>query len=132
MWISSALASTPSDQEPVPPSMGEAFLYNAGFIILVVVLFYWIFIRPQQQRMQAHAAMLQDLKKGDKVVTGGGLVGTVSKLIDDKEVEIELAKGLKVVSLRSTIMDKPGMDNSVLLNDKKPSKDEKIDTNDSV
>ena len=93
-----------------PPSMGEAFLYNAAFILLVVLMFYFIFIRPQQKRMNEHVSMLNALKVGDSVVTGGGLVGKVSKLIDDRQIEIELAENLKVVALRSTLLDRPAND----------------------
>ena len=107
MWISTALAAETTTMAGDPPSMGEAFLYNAGFIVLVVVMFYFIFIRPQTKRMSEHVAMLNDLKVGDRIVTGGGLVGTVSKLIDDKEIEIELSKDVKVVALRSTLLERP-------------------------
>ncbi len=111
MWISTALAAAEAtettDFEANPPSMGEAFLYNAGFIILVVLMFYFIFIRPQQKRMNEHVEMLNALKVGDPIVTGGGLVGKVSKLIDEREVELELGKDVKVVALRSTLLERP-------------------------
>ena len=107
MWISTALAAAETTNfEADPPSMGEAFLYNAGFIILVVLMFYFIFIRPQQKRMNEHVEMLNALKVGDPIVTGGGLVGKVSKLIDDREVEVELGKDVKVVALRSTLLER--------------------------
>lgn len=95
-----------------PPSMGEAFLYNAGFIVLVVAMFYLLFIRPQKKRMDAHMEMLNQLKKGDRVVTGGGLIGTVYKLKDEKEVELDLGGGNIVTVLRSTLMDKPSSENA--------------------
>lgn len=122
MFISTALAAASDVAQEAAPSMGEAFLYNAGFILLIVLLFWWAFIRPQQQRMQAHMEMLNKLEKGDKVITGGGLVGKVSRVIDDQEVEIELSEGIKVVALRSTIMDRPV---DAPLKDDKKKKDKK-------
>lgn len=108
MWISTALATEATTNfEADPPSMGEAFLYNAGFILLVVLMFYFIFIRPQQKRMNEHADMLSQLKVGDAVVTGGGLVGKISRLIDDREIEVELNDDIKVVALRSTLLERP-------------------------
>lgn len=107
MFISPAFAATATTAAAEAPSMTEAFLYNAGFIFLIVILFWWAFIRPQQQRMNAHMDMLNKLKVGDRIVTGGGLVGKVSRVIDDNEVEIELSENVKVIALRSTIMDRP-------------------------
>ena len=108
MWISTALATEATTNfEADPPSMGEAFLYNAGFILLVVLMFYFIFIRPQQKRMNEHADMLNQLNVGDAVVTGGGLVGKISRLIDDREIEVELNENVKVVALRSTLLERP-------------------------
>ena len=133
MWISTAIASEVTNFEADPPSMGEAFLYNAGFILLVVLMFYFIFIRPQQKRMDEHANMLNALKIGDDIVTGGGLVGKVSKLIDDREVEIELGDGIKVVALRSTLLEKPVLRNKskkATKEDLKAELGEKTDTED--
>ncbi len=118
MWISTALATEATTNfEADPPSMGQAFLYNAGFILLVVMMFYFIFIRPQQKRMNEHASMLNQLKVGDRIVTGGGLVGSVSRLVDDREIEVELGDGVKVVALRSTLLESP------ILKDTKPKKE---------
>lgn len=79
---------------------------NLGFVALVVFAFYMLLIRPQQKRFKEHAEMLGALKKGDKVVTGGGLVGKIDKLVGDKEAVIDLGNGVKVTALRSTIQNK--------------------------
>lgn len=106
MLISKALAETAVTATPTAadaPSMMEAFGSNMGLIVLMFVLFYVLLIRPQQRRMKAQQAMLSALKVGDKVVTGGGLVGTISRLSSDSEVEVDLGNGLKVTALRYTI-----------------------------
>ena len=133
MWISTALATEATTNfEADPPSMGEAFLYNAGFILLVVLMFYFIFIRPQQKRMNEHADMLNQLNVGDAVVTGGGLVGKISRLIDDREIEVELNENVKVVALRSTLLERPIFKEKKKaakdVADKDPKKDSKKDT----
>ncbi|PCI56945.1 MAG: preprotein translocase subunit YajC [Alphaproteobacteria bacterium] len=103
-----ALAETSEeliDLANVPTPM-EAFLWNMGPIVLLVILFYVLLIMPQQRRFKEHSDMLSDLKKGDRVVTGGGLVGKIDTLIDDKEVLIDLGNGTKVTALRSMIQGK--------------------------
>ncbi len=92
---------------PNAPSAMEAFAWNMGLVFVLVMLFYVLLIRPQQKRMQKHSEMLQGLKKGDKVLTGGGLVGTIDKIKDgDDEVVVDLGHGVKVTALRSTIHNK--------------------------
>lgn len=84
------------------PSMADAFWTNMGLIGVMFVLFYLLMIRPQQKRLKEQRNMLDTLKKGDKIVTGGGLYGTVSKIVSDTEVEIDLGT-TKVVAMRYTI-----------------------------
>lgn len=88
------------------PTAGEAFFWNIALVGILVMLFYVLLIMPQQRRFKEHSDMLSDLKKGDRVVTGGGLVGKIDKLIDEREVLIDLGNGLKVTALRSTIQGK--------------------------
>lgn len=75
-------------------------------VLLVVIVFYFMVISPQNKRAQEHRKMITELQKGDKVVTGGGLIGTVKKIVSDDEVVLELAEGVQVHALRSTIMAK--------------------------
>ena len=78
-------------------------------IILVMVIFYFLLIRPQQKRAKQHKAMLSELKRGDKIVTNGGLTGTIIKAIDDSEtIEVEIAKDVKVNVVRTMIADVRG------------------------
>jgi preprotein translocase subunit YajC len=67
------------------------------------IAFYLILIRPQQRRMKEQQVMIDALKKGDKVITAGGLMGKITKLTNDREVEVELAKDIKVKVLRYTL-----------------------------
>jgi preprotein translocase subunit YajC len=70
--------------------------------VLIFVIFYVLLIRPQQKRAKDHQAEIASVKKGDEVVTGGGLRGRVTK-VSDAEVEVEIAQGVKVRAVKSTI-----------------------------
>lgn len=85
------------------PSAGEAFMMNMGMVLVLVALFYLLLIRPQQRRFKEHRKMLDTLKKGDAIVTSGGLVGKIDSIPNDEEMVIDLGSGLKVTALRSAI-----------------------------
>lgn len=72
-------------------------------LILIFVIMYFLLIRPQQKKLKEHKAMIGALRRGDQVVTQGGLIGKVSKVKDDSEIEVELAEGIKVRVVRATI-----------------------------
>jgi preprotein translocase subunit YajC len=72
-------------------------------LVLIFVVFYFFLIRPQQQKAKEQKAMLAALRRGDRVVTGGGIVGTIAKVIDDESVMVEIADNLRVRVIRSTI-----------------------------
>ncbi len=84
------------------PSGGASFFIQTAPLILVFLIFYFLMIRPQTKRMKEHRAQIDAVKKGDKVVTGGGLIGRVTK-VSDTEVEVELAQGMKVRAVKSTL-----------------------------
>jgi preprotein translocase subunit YajC len=73
--------------------------------VLIFVIMYFLIIRPQRQRMKQHQELVANLRRGDTVVTAGGLIGKVSKVVDDGEVQLELAEGLKVRAVRSMITE---------------------------
>ncbi len=107
------------------PSPMDAFIMNMGLVIVLVGLFYLLLIMPQQRRFKEHSDMLSDLKKGDRVVTGGGLVGKIDKVLDDKEVLIDLGNDIKVTALRSMIQGKTELKPKVAdSDDKKPKSKE--------
>jgi len=72
-------------------------------LVLIFVVFYFLLIRPQQKKQKDQRAMLEALRRGDRVVTGGGILGTVSKVVSPEEIEIDIAPGVRVKVLRSTI-----------------------------
>lgn len=105
MLISAAYAAA-GDVAAETPSQWEAFALNMLLIVILVLLFYVLLIVPQQKRLKKHKAMLGGLKKGDKVITAGGLIGKIDKITEGSdEVVIDLG-GVKVTALRSTIHTK--------------------------
>ena len=72
-------------------------------LVLIFVVFYFLLIRPQQKKAREHRATLDSLRRGDRVVTGGGIVGTVSRVVSPEEVEIDIAQNVRVRVVRSTI-----------------------------
>lgn len=93
-------------------------IWNFGLLVVMVVLFYVLLILPQQKRFKEHGKMLNALEKGDRVVTGGGLIGTVEKVVNDDELLVDLGNGIKVTALRSTISGKTEVKPAA--NDSKP------------
>ena len=71
-------------------------------LILIFVIFYFFLIRPQQKKVKEHKAMVENLKRGDKIVTSGGMVGLVERIMDNDRIEIEIAENIKVEILKST------------------------------
>ena len=96
----------------ISPAFAQASggLAEGGFgllpIIFVMVIFYFLLIRPQQKRAKQHKEMPAALRRGDKIITSGGLTGSIVKVVDDSEtVEVEIAKDVKVNIIRSMIAD---------------------------
>lgn len=84
------------------PSGGAALFLQMAPLLFVFLIFYVLMIRPQQRRVKEHAATIAAVQKGDEVVTGGGVRGKVTKVSDD-EVEVEIAQGVKVRVVKSTL-----------------------------
>ena len=74
-------------------------------LILIVVIMYFLVLRPQQQKVKQHQAMVKALRRGDTVITSGGIVGKVTKVVDDDQIEIEIADGVRVRQMRSMVTD---------------------------
>ena len=72
-------------------------------LILIFVIFYFFLIRPQQKRVKDHRAMVDSLKRGDEVITSGGIIGIVDKVMEDDRIEVIVAENVKVQIIRSTI-----------------------------
>jgi preprotein translocase subunit YajC len=103
MFVSEALAQTAGAAAPSSP------LGDIGFfvpLILVFVVMWFFMIRPQQKKQKEHQAMIRAAKRGDRIVTSGGIVGTITKAGDtDNEVEVEIAKDVKIRVMRHAITD---------------------------
>lgn len=74
-------------------------------IILIFAIFYFLVMRPHSKRMKAHREKVSSISRGDHVITGGGIIGTVSKVLDENELLIEIAEGIKVRVVKSTVAE---------------------------
>ena len=81
---------------------GDTFGMLIPFV-LIIVMMYFLILRPQQKRMKEHTELVKNLRRGDSVVTSGGLMGKVTKVIDDEQIEVEIADGVRVRQVRSMI-----------------------------
>ena len=72
-------------------------------LILIFVIFYFFLIRPQQKRVKEHKAMVEALKRGDEVITSGGIIGTVERIMEDDRIEVNIGENVKVQIIKSTI-----------------------------
>jgi preprotein translocase subunit YajC len=88
------------------PAAGPSMLIQLAPFVLIFVVFYFMLIRPQQQRIKAHRDMIANLRRGDVVVTGGGLIGKIVRVAETgDEATVELADNLRVKVLKSTITE---------------------------
>jgi len=99
MFISPAFAQAAS------PFGGDNMLVSLLPFILIFVIMYFLILRPQQKRAKQHSEMVKNVRRGDTVVTSGGLVGKITKVIDDDHIEVEVADGVRVRQMRSMVAD---------------------------
>jgi len=74
-------------------------------LILIIVIMYFLILRPQQRKAKQHQEMIKALRRGDTVITNGGLLGKVTKVVDDDQIEVEIADGVRVRQMRSMVTD---------------------------
>lgn len=86
------------------PGGGMAFLVNMVPLILIFGIGYFLLIRPQQLKQKQHKAMIDAVRKGDTAITGGGLIGKVTK-VEESEIELEIAPNVRVRAVRSTLTE---------------------------
>ena len=96
MWI------TPAYAQAAGSDLGGLMGMLPMFALMFAVM-YFMMIRPQQQRAKQHKAMLAALRRGDRIVTAGGIIGTVAKVVNDNEVSVDIAENVRVRVVRSTI-----------------------------
>jgi preprotein translocase subunit YajC len=98
---------TPAFAQGSPFSFGgdSSMITSLLPLILIVVIMYFLVLRPQQQRVKQHREMVKALRRGDTVITNGGLLGKVTKVVDDDQIEVEVADGVRVRQMRSMISE---------------------------
>ena len=82
--------------------MSESGIAQLIPLILIFIIFYFFLIRPQQKKVKEHKAMVENLKKGDKIVTSGGITGIITRVVDNDKVEVEIADNVTVEVIRGT------------------------------
>jgi len=104
---------------------GSDFLVQLFPLVLIFIVFYFLLIRPQQSKLKQQREMLAGVKRGDRVVTGGGIIGLVTKVISDNEIQVELAEGVRVRVIKGTVTDIVARGESVRGKEEKDSEDDK-------
>jgi preprotein translocase subunit YajC len=74
-------------------------------MVLILVIMYFLVLRPQQKRVKQHQEMIKNIRRGDTVVTSGGVIGKVTKVIDDDQIEVEIANEVRVRQVRGMVSD---------------------------
>jgi len=98
----------------ISPAYAQGSLFGGGNadmitsllpFVLIFVIMYFLILRPQQKRAKQHTEMVKNVRKGDTVITSGGLVGKVTKVVDDDQIEVELTEGVRVRQMRQMVTD---------------------------
>jgi preprotein translocase subunit YajC len=84
---------------------GSEMLVSLLPFVAIFVIMYFLILRPQQKRAKQHTEMVKNVRRGDNVVTSGGLIGKVTKVVDDEQIEVEIADGVKVRQMRAMVSD---------------------------
>lgn len=87
------------------PAGGSDMLVSLLPFIAIFVIMYFLILRPQQKRVKAHSEMVKNLRRGDTVITNGGVIGKIAKVIDDHEVEVEIADGVKIRQVKQMVTE---------------------------
>ena len=97
------MLTTPAFAQSLPLGGSDNMISLLAPMVIVFVIFYFLVLRPQQKRTKEHQDLVKNLRRGDTVVTSGGLVGKVTKLVDDDHVDIEIADGVRVRHVRAMV-----------------------------
>lgn len=95
---------TPAYAQAAGGGTGEIIFGMLPFVLIFIIMYFFI-LRPQRLKMKQHQEMVNNVRRGDTVVMSGGMIGKVSKVVDDNELELELAQGVKVRAFRPMIHD---------------------------
>jgi preprotein translocase subunit YajC len=96
---------TPAFAQAAPAAGGGSFLIQLLPFVMILGIMYFLIIRPQQNRLKEHKNMIASIKRGDTIVTSGGIVGKVVRVIGDAELQVEIAEGVRVRVVRSTVSE---------------------------
>jgi preprotein translocase subunit YajC len=96
---------TPAFAQAAPSAGGSDILVQMLPFILIFVIMYFLLIRPQQKRVKVHQEMIKNVRRGDTVVLNSGMIGKITKVIDDNEAEVEIADNVKVRVVKTMIAD---------------------------
>ena len=116
LLVGAALSALPAVAQEAQARPGGGLIEMLIMPVGLIAIFYFLLIRPQQQRAKKHTSMLAGLKRGDTVVTSGGLVGKVNKVFDD-EISLDLGENMKVRVIKSMIIEVRGKAEPVAAND---------------
>ena len=94
---------TPAFAQASNPFGGDSLLVTLLPFVLIFVIMYFLILRPQQKRVKDHSDLVKNLRRGDTVVTSGGLIGKVTKVVDDEHIEVEISDGVRVRQVRSMV-----------------------------
>lgn len=111
-----AIVTLPALAQAAPSAAGPSIMSQVLLFLPLILIFYFLLIRPQQQRAKKHKALIENIKKGDTIVTSGGIVGKVTKA-GDEEVTVELAEGVRVQIIKQMVIDVRGKNQPVAAND---------------
>jgi preprotein translocase subunit YajC len=100
MWITPAYAQAASPASELFSPSSPIWMMGIIFVIMYVLM-----IRPQQKKVKQHQEMVKNLRRGDSVITSGGTLGKVTKVVDDDQIEIEIAQGVRVRQMRSMVTE---------------------------
>src|SRR5262245_7890747 len=98
MFVTQAFAQGTS-----PLGGDGGLLFTMLPFVLIFVIMYFLILRPQQKRVKEHGELVKNLRRGDTVVTSGGLVGKVTKVVDDEQIEVEIADGVRIRQMRQMV-----------------------------
>jgi preprotein translocase subunit YajC len=98
--------TTPAFAQGFPSLGGEGSMITSLLpFVLIFVIMYFLILRPQQKRVKAHQELVKNVRRGDTVITNGGLIGRVTKVVDDNEMEIEVSDGVRIRQMRQMIAE---------------------------
>ncbi len=99
------LFSTPAFAQAAGAPAGPGLLESLAPLLLIVVVFWFLILRPQNKKMKEHREMVNNVRRGDTVVTAGGLIGKVAKVKDDNEIDVDFGDGVRMRVVKSTLSD---------------------------